>query len=162
MEHHHTEHNKDNYIPLVVILVLIVSVAAITSLDQGLYAFVVHFMTGFFLVFGGLKLFNLKEFALGYASYDLLAMRWRGYGYIYPFIELAFGFSMLAGFHPHWLLGLEAAVMLFGGVSVIHAIKKQKDIKCVCLGNVLEVPLTHVSFLENFGMTALATLLIVW
>ncbi|CAM6000172.1 unnamed protein product [Sphagnum balticum] len=50
-----------------------------------------HFMAGFFLVFSFFKLLNLKTFADGYAKYDLLAMRWKPYGFIYPFCELALG-----------------------------------------------------------------------
>ena len=58
---------------------------------------------GFFLVFAGFKLMDLKGFAEGYSTYDLLAQRWFGYGYVYPFIELSFGLLMLAGYHPVWL-----------------------------------------------------------
>ncbi|MYE38324.1 MAG: hypothetical protein F4X82_02290 [Candidatus Spechtbacteria bacterium SB0662_bin_43] len=164
MEHNHAKHSytQNNYLPLIVVIVLITATAAVTSIDQGVYAFVVHFMAGFFLVFGGLKLLSLREFVDGYALYDLLAARWRGYGYVYPFIEIAFGFSMLSGFHPDWLLLVEAALMLFSGIGVLFAIRKQNDIQCVCLGSALNVPLTYVTLVENMGMMTLAIALILW
>ncbi len=159
MDHSHKE---NDYFPLIAIFILLVVGALITSINDGIYSFILNFMTGFFLVFGGLKLLSLKDFVDGYASYDLLAKHVREYGYVYPFIELAFGFSMLYGFHPDWLLWSEAVLMLFGGIGVLIAMRKKSDIQCACLGNVLKVPLTKVSLVENFGMMILAITLILW
>ena len=155
------EHGKKAYLPLIIIVTLIIAVAGVAS-HGDVYTFLLYGMTGFFLVFGGFKLLDLKGFADGYASYDLLAMRWHGYGYVYPFIELAFGFSMLAGFHPDWLLWSEAALMLFGGIGVLSAMKKQGDVSCACLGTLFKLPLTSVSLSENATMLALATVLVLW
>ena len=44
------------------------------------------FMAGFFLVFSFFKLLDINAFADAYSRYDLLAMRWRGWGLIYPFV----------------------------------------------------------------------------
>ena len=158
----HTEPTEQttlkSYVPLIVLLLLITVASGITC--DSADSFLLNFMIGFFLVFGGFKLIDLEGFAAGYATYDLLAMRWRGYGYIYPFIEVAFGLSMLAGFHPDWLLWTEAGVMLFGGIGVAIKLMKREAISCVCLGTVLKVPLTTVSLVENFGMTAIAVYLV--
>src|SRR5690242_8865206 len=86
-----------SYIPLIVIILMITASALVISWDKGLTDFILYFMTGFFLVFAGFKLMDLKGFAEGYSTYDLLAQKWFGYGYVYPFIELAFGLLMLAG-----------------------------------------------------------------
>ena len=155
-------HEKNNYTPLIVIVSLIVLAAIVTGAPSGLRDVLLHSMTGFFLVFGGFKLLDLRGFVDGYATYDLLAKRVRGYGYLYPFIELAFGFSMLAGYHPDWLLLLEAAVMLFGGIGVLLGMRKPGGIRCACLGTMLKVPLTSVSLAENFTMTIIALVLVAW
>lgn len=155
-----------SYIPLSVIFVLLVIAATITSTGDSFgefnyKTFLLRFMTGFFLVFGGFKLLELKGFADGYSTYDLLAARWNGYGYIYPFIEIAFGFIMLAGFHPDWLLWIEFALMTFSGIGVAIKVSKREPFMCVCLGTFLKVPLTYVTLIEDFGMAAIALSLII-
>ena len=59
-----------------------------------------RFMAGFFLVFSFFKLLNLRAFADAYAGYDVVAARWRVWGYDYPFVELALGAAYLTGFWP--------------------------------------------------------------
>src|SRR5438105_3233896 len=79
-----------SYIPLVVIigLILITSLTiSLRDLQIGTFALsksISYFMAGFFLSFAGFKLMDLKGFAQGYFTYDLLARRWFSYGYIYP------------------------------------------------------------------------------
>jgi len=154
-----------SYVPLLVIVTLIF-VASVVSAIWGnaeasfLRALLLNFMTGFFLVFAGFKLLDLKGFAEGYSTYDLLAQKWFGYGYLYPFLELGFGFLMLAGFHPDWLLWTEFGVMIFSGVGVSLKIAKGEDFQCACLGTFLKVPLTYVTLVEDFGMAALAAALV--
>ena len=148
-----------SYVPLIVIIGLITIASAIVS-QFSLQNFLLSFMTGFFLVFAGFKLMDLKGFAEGYSTYDLLAKRWFGYGYTYPFIELAFGFLMLAGYHPAWLLWTEFVVKAFSGIGVAIKIARREPFMCACLGTFLKVPLTKVTLIEDFGMAALALLLI--
>jgi hypothetical protein len=151
-----------NYIPLIVIIGLIfLSTLALSWRDSragefGTAGALIYFMTGFFLVFGGFKLLDLKGFAEGYETYDLLAMRTPAYAYAYPFIELTFGLLMLGGIHAPWLLWTEFAVMAFSGLGVLIKIWKRETIQCVCLGTTLKVPLTTVTLIEDFGMAALA------
>ena len=149
-----------SYMPLVVVIALITAISAIVSRNGELSDFIINFMTGFFIVFAGFKLMDLKGFAEGYSTYDLLAQKWLGYGYIYPFIELAFGFLMLSGYHPEWLLWTEFAVMAFSGLGVAAKLAKGEEFMCACLGTFLKVPLTKVTLVEDFGMAALALILL--
>lgn len=152
-----------SYIPLIVIISLILVSSIVSTLQDGFLVtdFIINFMIGFFLVFAGFKLLDLKGFAEGYSTYDLLAQKWKTYGYIYPFIELAFGLIMLAGFHPPWLLLTEFVVMVFSGVGVALKIAKREPFICACLGTFLKVPLTKVTLVEDFGMAALALLMLI-
>lgn len=151
-----------SYVPLIVIVSLIILVSLTRTIVSGsnLNNFILNFMTGFFLVFGGFKLMDLKGFSHGYADYDLLARKWSGYGFIYPFIELGFGFLMLAGYHSASLLIVELVVMLFSGIGVAIKISKREPFLCACLGTFLKVPLTYVTLIEDFGMALLALLLL--
>ncbi len=151
-----------SYTPLGVIVILMFLVSIVISQRSSstvILDFISNFMTMFFIVFGGFKLMDIKGFVEGYSTYDLLAQKWKGYGYIYPFIELLFGFTMLAGFQSLWLLLLEAIVMIFSGVGVAIKIAKKEEFMCACLGTFFKVPLTYVTLIEDFGMALLALIL---
>jgi uncharacterized membrane protein len=158
---------KDSYAPLFTIIGLIILVSATVTLKdiQGgpfvLQRFISYFMIGFFLVFGAFKLIDLKGFAQGYSTYDLLAKRIFIYGYIYPFIELAFGLGMILYPQSELILLLELLVMSFSGLGVAIKIAKKEKFRCVCLGTFLKVPLTKVTLIEDFGMAFLALLLLI-
>jgi hypothetical protein len=149
-----------SYLPLFVIINLIILVSLIVSWNGELSEFVLNFMTGFFIVFAGFKLMDLKGFAEGYSTYDILAKKWFSYGYVYPFIELTFGLLMLSGFHPTWLLWTELVVMAFSGVGVAIKLAKGEEFQCACLGTFLKVPLTKITILEDFGMALLVLVLL--
>jgi hypothetical protein len=163
MEHSSIDHGLDNnYNPLIVIISLIILVALTLELKSGFSAlsFISNFMIGFFITFAGFKLINLKGFKEGYSTYDLLARRLPIYAYVYPFIELFFGLAMLYGNFSRELLFAEVLVMGFSGLGVAIKIAKREKFQCVCLGTVLKVPLTKVTLIEDFGMAALALLLL--
>lgn len=155
-----------SYLPLIVIISLISFVSVVASWNdhrEGIWSIVntvVYFMAGFFIVFAGFKLMDLKGFAEGYSTYDLLAQKWFGYGYLYPFIELGFGLLMLAGFHNPALLWTEILVMGFSGIGVAIKLAKGEEFQCACLGTFLKVPLTKITLIEDFGMAALALTLL--
>lgn len=155
-----------SYMPLIVIFaLLLVSVVVLGLRDLALGTFsslmlVSYFMTGFFLVFGGFKFMDLKGFAEGYATYDLLAKKWYAYGYVYPFIEVLFGLLMLYGYVSRGLLWVEFIVMLFSGIGVAKKLLRKEQFMCACLGTFLKVPLTYITLIEDFGMALLALLLI--
>ena len=115
-----------------------------------------YFMAGFFLVFSFFKLLDINAFADAYAGYDLLARRWRGWGLIYPFVELALGVAYLAHFNPlltHWVTII---VMGFSAIGVIRAVASKTQIQCACLGTVFKLPMSTVTIVEDVGMVAMA------
>lgn len=155
-----------SYIPLVVIIGLIlVTTLTLAFRDTQVGTFsltntISYFMIGFFLTFAGFKLMDLKGFAEGYFTYDLLAQRWFGYGYIYPFIELFFGLAMILIPQARWLLWTELIVMAFSGIGVAIKVAKGEKFQCACLGTFLKVPLTKVTLIEDFGMALLAGIML--
>ena len=164
---HTTDTSTENsYKPLVMIFLLLLLVTlTVTLKDLWTNAFILsksisYFMIGFFLVFSGFKLIDLKGFAEGYSTYDLLAQRVFAYGYIYPFVELFFGLTMILFPTSSLLLWLEVIVMVFSGIGVLIKILKHEKFQCACLGTFLKVPLTKVTLIEDFGMAALALLML--
>ncbi len=153
--------SSNSYKPLIIVLSLILISSIAASYPQSnILTIVRSFMTGFFLVFAGFKLVDLKGFAQGYFTYDLLARNWFAYGYIYPFIELGFGLLMILGFFQSQVLIAEVIVMTFSGVGVLIKVLKHERFQCVCLGTFLKVPLTYVTLIEDFGMAGLGIILL--
>jgi len=103
------------------------------------------------------KLRDLDSFSNQFITYDLLAMRWVRYAYIYPFAEMLAGVAMIAGlFTP-----IAAPVALFigtiGAISVVKAVYIDKrELKCACVGGDSNVPLGFISLTENIMMMAMA------
>lgn len=157
-----------SYLPLIIIILLIIAVCVVISFNDyrlgrfSIFNFISYFMIGFFIVFAGFKLIDIKGFAKGYYTYDLLAKHFFAYGYIYPFIELGFGLGMLIGIKNPLLLWAEFIVMAFSGIGVAIKVVKHEKFQCVCLGTILKVPLTTVTLIEDFGMALLALLLILF
>lgn len=115
-----------------------------------------YFMAGFFLVFSFFKLLDVDAFADAYAGYDLLARRWRGWGLVYPYVELALGMAYLAHVNPvatHWATVL---VMGFSAIGVVQAVAGKRRIQCACLGAVFKLPMSTVTIVEDLGMVAMA------
>ncbi len=155
-----------DYIPLFVIIGLIALTTGVLTLkdvETGTYSLektISYFMIGFFLTFAGFKLLDLRGFAKGYSTYDLLAQRVPAYGYVYPFIELAFGLGMILFPASRSLLVAEILVMGFSGLGVAIKLAKKEKFHCACLGTLLKVPLTKITIVEDFGMAFLALILL--
>lgn len=140
------------YKPLLIIFSYITVVSFIASNNYygfNLLSFMNYFMAGFFIVFSFFKLLDLKGFAEGYSTYDLLAKKWNAYGFIYPFIELTFGISLLVGANHNLCYALIAIVMGFSLLGVINSLSKKQKIKCACLGTIFKIPLGTVTLIED-------------
>ena len=118
------------------------------------------FMAGFFIVFAFFKLLDVGAFANAYAGYDLLASRWRGWGVIYPFIELALGLAYLSNWQYRATLWVTIGVMGFSALGVIRAVLSQRKIQCACLGTVFKLPMSTVTIVEDVGMVLMAALML--
>lgn len=120
-----------------------------------------YFMAGFFLVFSFFKLLDINAFADAYARYDLLAKRWRGWGLVYPFVELALGAAYLAHVNPlltHWAT---IVVMGFSSLGVIQAVTRKTHLQCACLGTVFKLPMSTVTIVEDVGMVLMAAVMLI-
>nr|WP_315233053.1 heavy metal-associated domain-containing protein [uncultured Albidiferax sp.] len=115
-----------------------------------------YFMAGFFLVFSFFKLLDVPAFADAYAGYDLLARRWRPWGSLYPYVELALGVAYLANFAPMWTNAVTLVVMGFSAIGVIGAVLDKRAIRCACLGTVFQLPMSTVTIIEDVGMVLMA------
>jgi hypothetical protein len=165
--HESRDDARDSYWPLIVIIGLITLGTVVLSLKDYINgnfqseASMSYFMAGFFLTFSAFKFLDLKGFADGYSSYDLLAQKIYQYGFIYPFLELGLGLAYLLQIND-WKLHLFTFILMgFSGLGVLNSMLKRRKFQCACLGTFLKVPLTKVTLIEDFGMAAMALLMLV-
>jgi hypothetical protein len=59
-----------------------------------------------------------------------------------------------------WLHLVTLIVSTVAGIGVVRELAKKTAIPCACLGNVIKLPLSKVSFVEDFGMLAMAMLML--
>lgn len=158
MPNHTTE-----YVKFAAVLIVITGAAWLhaDSLGMGLMQFLESFMGVFFVVFAAFKLYNLREFALGFRSYEVMNRRSIVWGYVYPFVQVTFGLLYLLSFGSRLLDGMVFVWSAFGSYVVWLTLRKKGDIHCVCLGNVIKLPLSTISFVEDFGMSVMAAAMFV-
>ncbi len=108
-----------------------------------------------------LKLMDLDSFSESFAKYDLITRRFKPYGKVYPFAELAIGLGFLSGIAPlatgigSLLIGLNGAVSVFKAVYI-----DKMALNCACVGGNSKAPLGVVSFAENAIMALMGAALI--
>lgn len=151
-----SESKLKKYKPLIVILLVCLLFAITQSIHQSVNETMRLFMGSFFVLFAMFKFFDVKGFVDGFSTYDLITKKFKPYGYTYPWIELTLGTLFLLNYKPMETSVITVIVMLISGIGVLKSIFSGSKIKCACLGTTLDVPLTTVSVIENFGMAAMS------
>jgi copper chaperone CopZ len=143
------------YWPILLIAMYITGVSALLA-DGSFHIGMNYFMAGFFLVFSFFKFMDLKGFASSYATYDLLAMKVRAWGFVYPFIELTLGLAYATGFKHLFTNWATLLIMGFSSIGVIQSVLNKKKIACACLGTVFNLPMSTVTIIEDLLMVGMA------
>ena len=152
------------YKPILLIFAYITGIALLVEYMHGefiLMRWMNHFMAGFFLVFSFFKLLNLKGFAESYSMYDVVAKKWSGWGYVYVFTELALGIAFLTGFNPILTNTVTFVIMTVSIIGVLQSVMNKRKIKCACLGDVFNLPMSTITIIEDalmIGMSAVMVL----
>lgn len=128
--------------------------------DFNWHSWMQHFMAAFFLVFSFFKLLNLKGFAESYSSYDVIAKKWAGWGYVYAFIELALGIAYLINFNPLLTNAITFMVMGISIIGVLQAVFSKRKIQCACLGAVFNLPMSTITIIEDALMIAMSGIML--
>lgn len=120
-----------------------------------------NFMAGFFLVFSFFKLLDVKGFAESYSTYDIVAKRWQGCGYVYAFIELLLGLAYLLNFNPLVTNIATFVVMSISIIGVLQSVLNKRKIRCACLGAVFNLPMSTITIIEDALMIVMSAAMIV-
>ena len=121
-----------------------------------------HFMAGFFLTFSFFKMLNLEGFKESYQMYDIIARRIPVWGYIYALIELTLGFAFLVNFNPVITNAVALIVMSISIIGVLQTVLDKKAIKCACLGDVFNLPMSTVTIIEDGMMILMSGIMLVY
>ncbi|MCY7293527.1 MAG: heavy-metal-associated domain-containing protein [Ferruginibacter sp.] len=167
-----TQHNEaaeqtkgwlETYKPILLIFIYILGITFLVEYSSGGFMWMRwmnNFMAGFFLVFSFFKFLNLKGFAESYAMYDIVAKKWGGWGYIYAFTELALGLAFLTGFNPILTNTVTLVVMTISITGVLQAVFNKQKIKCACLGDVFNLPMSTVTIIEDAMMIGMSAVML--
>lgn len=163
-KHNHdvTDKNLKAYWPLILVLFFVVGGTFHFGWVRGEYApqsFMLDFMGLFFLAFAFFKFLNVKAFADAYRGYDILTKICPTWGYIYPFVELAFGLLLLHRIELFWTNIAIIIVLSISVIGVIQSVMQKRKIKCACLGTGFNIPMTEVSIIEDAAMIIMAIIM---
>ena len=154
----------ETFKPILLIFAYILGVTILVELINGTFVWtrwMEHFMAGFFLVFSFFKLLNLKGFAESYSMYDIVAKKWKAWGYVYAFTEVALGIAFLTGFNPIITNAVTFVVMSVSIVGVLQSVLNKRKIKCACLGAVFNLPMSTITIIEDALMIGMSGLMLV-
>ncbi|MBE7173620.1 MAG: cation transporter [Williamsia sp.] len=151
------------YKPILLVFAFILGTTLLIEAARGRFMWMEwmgNFMAGFFLVFSFFKLLNLAGFAQSYSAYDVVARKWRGWGYVYPFVELGFGIAYLLHWAPFFTGTLTLLVMGVSIAGVLQTLFKKRKIQCACLGDVFNLPMSTVTVIEDGLMIGMSIAMI--
>lgn len=147
------------YKPLFTVFAYILLFSTAFQISRGSFSahhFMNHLMAGFFIGLSFFKFLDLKSFATAFANYDPLAKKWKTYGAVYPFIELALGFLFIADKFLLVANILTILVLSITTIGVYQKLKSKTQFQCACLGAGFNLPLSNITIFENLAMVAMA------
>lgn len=143
------------YWPLIVMVLVVL--AGSVALSCGLNTpWMPIFMGLFLLNFAMFKLFDVAGFATSFRMYDIIGARSALYAKAYPFIELALALGFLFQRHLDIVYGATAVVMGIGLIGIVNQYRSGNQVRCACMGSLINVPVGSVTVLENTSMMLMA------
>ena len=107
---------------------------------------------------------------LGERGYNLI---FSNNGKVTDFIELLFipsfnladsfisiGIFLLMRLHIYICLIITLIILISTSIGVIQSLQKNENIKCACLGSVLNLPMTEATLIENFTMIVMSLIML--
>ncbi|OIN83381.1 MULTISPECIES: MauE/DoxX family redox-associated membrane protein [Francisellaceae] len=146
---------EKSYTPVIAVFAIAFLLASTISYTYGLgFISIIKLFMGFSIsILAMLKLQDIESFLNQFITYDLLAIRWLRYAYIYPIAETLIGIGIVASIFTSFIGVIAIIIGSIGAVSVYYAVYIQKrELKCACVGGNSKVPLGFLSLTENIMM----------
>ena len=164
--HHATEPSNKTieYLKFAGVIVAILIAAWFFAGSTGVLSlqYMMAVMGIFLIVFACFQIIGYQSFVSMFPEYDPIAKVIPGYAHAYPFIGFFLGALYLLDMGGVWRDGITAFILLIGAAGVYMNIRKDGSRPhCACLGNIIKLPLSWVTFFEDIvmGLMALAMLL---
>lgn len=157
------ESTKKEYYKFAGVILVIIACATIMSSVVGFdwQEWMRWFMGGFFVFFGSFKLIGYEMFITMFPTYNPIAKRFKPYNYFYPFIELSLGFLYCANLLPIFRDATTVVLLSIGAWSILKSLPRGETIKCACLGNVIKLPLSTVTLIEDVTMASMGLIMLI-
>lgn len=146
---------EKSYTPVITVFAIAFLLASAISYTYGLgFISIIKLFMGFSIsILAMLKLQDIESFLNQFITYDLLAIKWLRYAYIYPIVEALIGIGIVASIFTSFIGIIAIIIGSIGAVSVYYAVYIQKrELKCACVGGNSKVPLGFLSLTENIMM----------
>jgi len=147
------------FAPLIIVfaIILVWTVIRQSIVGYEFHSAMLDFMGAFFLIFGGLKVINWKNFAESYRLYDPLAKINKLYAYAYPAIEIYLGISYTFRLFSLTIADFLTVIILgIATIGIINALDEETPVKCACLGGFFNIPISLITVFENMLMIVMA------
>ena len=112
-------------------------------------------------MFSFCKLLNLKGFVESYATYDIMAKQRNGWGYALAFSELVLGLVLVFLTELKTMLTntVTFVLMAVSIIGILQSVLNKRKIKCACLGDVFNLPMSTITFSEDALMIAMSEII---
>jgi hypothetical protein len=120
------------------------------------------FIAVFLIISAAYKMFRLEVFSTIYRTYDVIAVRYRVWAYLFPFVELALGGSYLLS---NGSFVLYVITLLVTSVSIFSFLKRpshRSHVQYACLDHTIQLPLATISFVEGVIIFVLAAIMLIF
>lgn len=144
----------------VILAILLVGSGLAWLRDWTVAGLMASVMSVFFLTFAAFKLVSLEMFAITFAGYDIIAKKHKLWAYTYPFVQIFLGLGYFYFGSETVLHIITILISLVAGIGVLNELRKKSDIPCACLGTVIRLPLSKISFVEDFAMLIMAVFML--
>lgn len=158
-----TEEETASFKPIYLLFAYITGAATLIQFVRGGFEpmqWMGAFMAVFFLTFSFFKMLDIRGFAEGYATYDVVAKHVPAYGLAYPFIELGLGIAyVLAPLSPT-TNALALVVMGVSSIGVVQSVLRNSPFQCACLGTIFKLPLSKITLVEDLLMVVMSIVML--
>ena len=112
-----------------------------------------NYMGIIYIVFGFLKLYDIDKFVNVFRKYDMIANKVEFWAWLYPFIEILLGISLLSNVFVNKTMKITLVLMIISIISVSISLLKKQNLRCGCLGTFFHIPLSYVTISENLAIS---------
>lgn len=142
------------------------SFASVNHNNRTMRSYLHYFMGYFYLIFGSFKVSNYSKFITFYPRYNDVARRFSWYNRLYPFLEIIVALYLLfirffiqqSNSFDNLFSIVVSLISSFSSISIARFLLQRNNNKntdvavCACLGTVISLPVTWITFGEDFLM----------